>query len=48
VLDASGLDPGEHVLTPTFSLPNGVDLVRVTPGRVTVVIQPPATPTPAP
>ena len=26
-LDASGLGPGNHDLTPTFSLPNGVDLV---------------------
>lgn len=47
-LDASGLDPGNHVLTPTFSLPRGVDLVRVSPGSVTVQIVPPATPTPAP
>lgn len=47
-LDASGLDPGEHPLTPTVSLPNGVDLVSVSPGTVTVVIQPPATPTTAP
>ncbi|HEY8178804.1 MAG TPA: CdaR family protein [Candidatus Limnocylindria bacterium] len=47
-LDASGLGPGNHVLTPTFSLPNGVDLVAVSPGRVTVQIVPPATPTPAP
>ena len=48
VLDASGLGPGEHELTPTFSLPSGVDLVTVSPGTVTVVIRPPATPTPAP
>lgn len=47
-LDASGLDPGEHPLTPTVSLPDGIDLVSVSPGTVTVVIQPPATPTPAP
>ena len=48
VLDASGLGPGEHELTPTFSLPDGVELNAVSPGRVTVIIQPPATPTPAP
>ncbi len=43
-----GLGPGSHTLTPTFSLPNGVDLVSVSPGSVTVQIVPPATPTPAP
>lgn len=48
VLDASGLGPGEHELTPSFSLPDGVELIRVSPGQVTIVIQPPATPTPAP
>ncbi|HEX6475355.1 MAG TPA: CdaR family protein [Candidatus Limnocylindria bacterium] len=47
-LDASGLGPGNHTLTPTFSLPNGVDLVTVSPGSVTVQIVPPATPSPAP
>ncbi|MEP6469179.1 MAG: CdaR family protein [Chloroflexota bacterium] len=47
-LDASGLSPGEHVLAPTFSLPRGVDLVSVSPGRVTVVIEPPASASPAP
>jgi YbbR domain-containing protein len=48
VLDASGLGPGSHTLTPTFTLPNGIDLVLVSPGSVTVEIVPPATPTPAP
>jgi YbbR domain-containing protein len=47
-LDASGLGPGSHSLTPTFSLPDGVNLVSVSPGSVTVQIVPPATPTPAP
>ena len=47
-LDASGLGPGSHTITPTFSLPNGVNLVNVSPGTVTVQIVPPATPTPAP
>ena len=47
-LDASGLGPGSHTLTPTFTLPNGVNLVSVSPGTVTVQIVPPATPTPAP
>ena len=47
-LDASGLGPGSHTLTPTFALPNGVDLVSASPGSVTVQIVPPATPSPAP
>ena len=47
-LDVSGLGPGSHTLTPTFSLPDGVDLVSVSPGSVTVQIVPPATPSPAP
>jgi YbbR domain-containing protein len=47
-LDASGLSPGEHDLTPTFSLPRGVDLVSVSPGEVTVVIERPASASPAP
>lgn len=46
ILDASGLDPGEHVLTPTVALPNGVTLVSISPGTVTVVIQSAATPAP--
>jgi YbbR domain-containing protein len=46
VLDASGLSPGEHDLTPRVSLPNGVSLVSISPGTVTVDIQPAATPTP--
>jgi YbbR domain-containing protein len=46
VLDASGLGSGTHELTPTVSLPNGVTLVSISPGTVTVVIQPNATPTP--
>jgi YbbR domain-containing protein len=45
-LDASGLSPGEHELTPTFSLPRGVALVSVSPGKVTVVIEPSASASP--
>jgi YbbR domain-containing protein len=45
-LDASGLDNGEHELTPDVSLPNGVDLVSSSPATVTVIIQPEATPAP--
>jgi YbbR domain-containing protein len=47
-LDASGLSPGEHDLTPTFSLPRGMDLVSVSPGTVTVVIEPQASASPTP
>jgi YbbR domain-containing protein len=45
-LNAAGLDDGDHELTPAVSLPNGVSLVSVSPGTVTVTIQPAATPAP--
>jgi YbbR domain-containing protein len=45
-LDASGLDDGEHELTPTVQLPEGVRLVSISPGTVTVVIESSATPAP--
>jgi YbbR domain-containing protein len=48
VLDVSGLDAGEHTVTPVVSLPNGIELVSISPSSVTVVIQPPATPSPSP
>ena len=52
VLDASGLSPGNHTLTPTLSgLPDGVELVGINPAAVPVSIQAPEpapTPTPAP
>jgi YbbR domain-containing protein len=51
-VDASGLAPGTHQLTPTVSgLPAGVELIAITPGVVQVTIQAPQpapTPTPAP
>jgi YbbR domain-containing protein len=46
VVDASGLDPGQHRLTPTVSLPNGVTLVSISPGAVTVDIRANASPSP--
>ena len=46
IVDASGLDPGQHRLTPTISLPNGVTLVSISPGSVTVDIRAAATPSP--
>jgi YbbR domain-containing protein len=48
ILDAAGLDPGQHQLTASFSLPDGVELVSVSPGTVTVTIVAPATPSPSP
>ncbi len=51
-VDASGLDPGTHNLTPVIGgLPDGVELVGISPGSVPVTIQapqPPPTPTPEP
>ncbi len=47
VLDASGLGPGSHDVTAAVStLPAGLQLVGISPASVTVVIQPPAAPTP--
>jgi hypothetical protein len=46
VLNVSGLAPGSHDLVPTVSLPTGISLVGVSPGSVTAVIVPPATPAP--
>ena len=49
VLDAAGLGAGTHQVTPAVpALPAGVELVGISPGTVTVVIEPPATPTPVP
>lgn len=50
-VDASGLGPGTHSLTPAVpALPDGVTLESIVPGAVPVVIEAPAvaTPTPAP
>ncbi|HEX6656210.1 MAG TPA: CdaR family protein [Candidatus Limnocylindria bacterium] len=46
ILDASGLGPGEHQLTATVQLPNGVTLVSISPSTITVIIQPSETPAP--
>ncbi|HET6381722.1 MAG TPA: CdaR family protein [candidate division Zixibacteria bacterium] len=48
VLDVSGLGPGQHTVTPSVTLPDGVSLVSISPGSVPVILQPPATPTPTP
>jgi YbbR domain-containing protein len=49
VLDASGLEPGSHSLTPVLpALPDGVELLDVQPGAVPVTIVAPVEPTPEP
>lgn len=48
VVDVSGLDPGEHQLTPTVSIPGGVELDSVTPTSVPVTLRAPSTPAPTP
>jgi YbbR domain-containing protein len=49
VLDVSGLGPGSHTVTPTIGgLPEGAELLSISPGTVPVVIQAPATPAPEP
>lgn len=48
-LDASGLEPGTYELEPTLgALPEGVELLGISPGTVTVTIRAPASPTPTP
>ncbi len=46
VLDASGLAPGSYDLVPAVSLPGGISLAGISPGSVTTVIVPAATPAP--
>lgn len=48
ILDVSGLGAGSHDVSVAVVLPAGVELVSISPGIVTVVIELPATPTPAP
>ncbi|MDH4334313.1 MAG: CdaR family protein [Chloroflexota bacterium] len=43
-LDVTGLGPGTHAVVPALSTPGGLLLVGISPGSVTVVITPPATP----
>lgn len=49
VLDVSGLGPGSHTVSPVLGgLPEGAELLSISPGSVPVVIQAPATPAPEP
>jgi hypothetical protein len=48
VLDVAGLAAGSHTVAVTFSLPEGTTLVSIQPPSVPVILQAPATPTPAP
>ena len=48
-LDVSGLAPGTYDVQPTIgALPDGVELLALTPGTISVTIEAPATPTPTP
>lgn len=48
-VDAGGLAPGTYDLNPTIgALPEGVTLLNITPGSVSVTIRAPATPSPTP
>jgi YbbR domain-containing protein len=44
VLDVSGLDPGDHEVEPTLDLPNGVQVVSVSPDAVPVTLREPEPP----
>jgi len=46
VLDVAGLGPGDHLVQPELTLPDGVTLLTMSPISVTVTIVPPATPAP--
>ena len=49
ILDVGGLAAGQHTVDVALpALPDGVDLIGITPSTVTVTIVPPATPTPTP
>lgn len=48
-VDAAGLAPGTYDLAPAVgALPEGVELLAITPGTVSVTIRAPATPSPTP
>lgn len=45
-VDVSGLGPGQHSVTASVGLPEGVELQQIAPGSVGVTIVPPQTPGP--
>jgi YbbR domain-containing protein len=47
-VDAGGLQPGTHQLSPSVTLPDNMELVSVSPSPITVSIQAPTTPSPPP
>jgi YbbR domain-containing protein len=48
ILNVAGLGAGQHDVVPTIVLPSGVTRVSISPASVSVILEPPATPTPAP
>jgi YbbR domain-containing protein len=47
-VDVSGLDPGTYQLNPVVTLPDGIELVSMSPGTISVTLRAPATPAPSP
>ena len=48
VVDVSGLAAGNHQVTPIVAVPEGLELVSITPSSVPVTVQAPTTPSPPP
>lgn len=48
VLDLTGLGPGQYEITPTVTLPEGIEAISINPARLPVTILQAATPTPPP
>lgn len=49
IVDVAGLGPGTYDLTPVIgALPDGVAVLAITPGSVSVTLRAPATPSPSP
>jgi YbbR domain-containing protein len=48
VVDAGGLDAGVHQLTPSIAIPDGLELVSVSPATVPVTLEEPASPSSPP
>ncbi len=49
IVDVSGLEPGDHDVSPSVSLPAGVELLSIAPGTIPVtIVAPESAPTPEP